>query len=121
MDQTLSNYSSHHLKRFRFKKIGVSDIVDIFEIGLSELDRPSKFYGGGRGSSLNPKFFSIGGVVFGFLFPPYLLGAKLISSAKTSTILKTATLLESFYVDNCVSVNTMKSLGKFIEGIPNSP
>ncbi|GFY48717.1 integrase catalytic domain-containing protein [Trichonephila inaurata madagascariensis] len=110
------------MNRFRFKKIGVvADIRRAFlQIGLSELDRPYlKFLWWEEEDPAKPKVFQHRRVVFGLSCSPYLLGATIRFHLQNvpHNFEKTATLLlESFYVDNCVtSVDDHEELEKFIE------
>ncbi|GFY76449.1 integrase catalytic domain-containing protein [Trichonephila inaurata madagascariensis] len=73
----------------------------------------------GKGIQLNQKVFQHRRVVFGLSCSPYLLGATIRFHLQNvpHNFEKTATLLlESFYVDNCVtSVDDHEELEKFIE------
>ncbi|GFY58480.1 integrase catalytic domain-containing protein [Trichonephila inaurata madagascariensis] len=89
-------------------------------IGLSELDRTYlKFLWWEEGDPAKPKVFLYRRVVFGLSCSPYLLGATIRFHRQNvpHNFEKTATLLlESFYVDNCVtSVDDHEELEKFVE------
>ncbi|GFS45503.1 uncharacterized protein TNIN_382121, partial [Trichonephila inaurata madagascariensis] len=99
----------------------VADIRRAFlQIGLSELDRPYlKFLWWEEGDPAKPKVFQHRRVVFGLSCSPYLLGATIrfhLQNVPHNFEKTAALLLESFYVDNCVtSVDNHEELEKFIE------
>ncbi|XP_035214247.1 uncharacterized protein LOC118188023 [Stegodyphus dumicola] len=110
------------MNRFRLKKIGVvADIRRAFlQIRLSESDRPYlKFLWCEGSDPAKPKVFQHRRVVFGLSCSPYLLRATLPFHLQNAPhrFEKTAIkLLESFYVDNCVTnVENPEELEKFIE------
>lgn len=109
------------INRFRLKKIGViADIRKAFlQIGLNERDRPYlKFLWWDGGDCQKLKIFQHRRVVFGLSCSPYLLGATIeyhLLNAPEYLKETAKKLIDSFYVDNCVtSVDNKDELDKFV-------
>ncbi|GBM65990.1 hypothetical protein AVEN_152197-1 [Araneus ventricosus] len=97
------------INKFRLRKFGITaDIEKAFlQIGLREDDKPFlRFLWWENGDKENTKIYQHNRVVFGISSSPFLLGATLEHHLKqvTGHLEVTAQkLLESFYVDNCVT------------------
>ncbi|GBL69063.1 hypothetical protein AVEN_106014-1 [Araneus ventricosus] len=108
------------INKFRLCKFGITtDIEKAFlQIGLREDDKPFlRFLWWKNGDKENTKIYQHKRVVFGISSSPFLLGATLEHHLKqvTGHLEVTAQkLLESFYVDNCVTSVDNEELRRFM-------
>ncbi|GBN21039.1 hypothetical protein AVEN_75944-1 [Araneus ventricosus] len=109
------------INKFRLRKFGITADTEkaFLQIGLQEDDKPFlRFLWWENGDKENTKIYQHKRVVFGISSSPFLLGATLEHNLKqvTGHLEVTAQkLLESFYVDNCVtSVDNEEELRRFM-------
>ncbi|GFX67684.1 integrase catalytic domain-containing protein [Trichonephila clavipes] len=109
------------VNKFRLRKFGITaDIEKAFlQIGLQEKDRPFlRFLWWENGDKEKTKIYQHKRVVFGITSSPFLLGATLeyhLKQVSGHLQLTAQKLLESFYVDNCLtSVDNAEDIERFM-------
>ncbi|GFX22172.1 uncharacterized protein TNCV_364831 [Trichonephila clavipes] len=109
------------VNKFRLRKFGITaDIEKAFlQIGLQEKDRPFlRFLWWENGNKEKTKIYQHKRIVFGITSSPFLLGATLEYHLKQGSVhlqLTAQKLLESFYVDNCLtSVDNAEDIERFM-------
>ncbi|GFT37640.1 uncharacterized protein TNCV_67161 [Trichonephila clavipes] len=109
------------VNKFRLRKFGITaDIEKAFlQIGLQEKDRPFlRFLWWENGDKEKTKIYQHKRVVFGIPSSPFLLGATLeyhLKQVSGHLQLTAQKLLESFYVDNCLtSVDNAEDIERFM-------
>ncbi|GFW83666.1 DUF5641 domain-containing protein [Trichonephila clavipes] len=109
------------VNKFRLRQFGITaDIEKAFlQIGLQEKDRPFlRFLWWENGDKEKTKIYQHKRVVFGITSSPFLLGATLeyhLKKVSGHLQLTAQKLLESFYVDNCLtSVDNAEDIERFM-------
>ncbi|GFX86109.1 uncharacterized protein TNCV_2341781 [Trichonephila clavipes] len=109
------------VNKFRLRKFGITaDIEKAFlQIGLQEKDRPFlRFLWWENGDKEKTKIYQHKRVVFGITSSPFLLGVTLeyhLKQVSRHLQLTAQKLLESFYVDNCLtSVDNAEDIERFM-------
>ncbi|GFV31472.1 uncharacterized protein TNCV_3462781 [Trichonephila clavipes] len=109
------------VNKFRLRKFGITaDIEKAFlQIGLQEKDRPFlRFLWWENGDKEKTKIYQHKRVVFGITSSPFLLGATLeyhLKQVSGHLQLTAQKLLESFYVDNCLtSIDNAEDIERFM-------
>ncbi|GFT38738.1 uncharacterized protein TNCV_1499151 [Trichonephila clavipes] len=109
------------INKFRLRKFGIIADIDkaFLQIGLQEKDRPFlRFLWWENGDKEKTKIYQHKRIVFGITSSPFLFGATLehhLKQVSGHLQLTAQKLLESFYVDNCVtSVDNAEDIKRFM-------
>ncbi|GFU74963.1 uncharacterized protein TNCV_3752141 [Trichonephila clavipes] len=109
------------VNKFRLRKFGITAYIEkaFLQIGLQEKDRPFlRFLWWENGDKEKTKIYQHTRVVFGITSSPFLLGETLeyhLKQVSGHLQLTAQKLLESFYVDNCLTnVDNAEDIEKFM-------